>query len=97
MNDQHIQIPFWIQILGLSIFLIVAGFIIISACLPSRKVIDEPTSDIHEEPEYQNMVEELASQCTCTGMCRPCDGLLAGGTCDDIHLDGDRDVDANDD
>lgn len=31
---------------------------------------------------YLELVEKLALKCTCDGE-RPCDGLLAGGLCDD--------------
>lgn len=41
-----------------------------------------------EEIAYQRLVEELAEKCTCTPVsARPCDGLLAGGLCDDLHMD----------
>ncbi len=33
------------------------------------------------------MVEELAKQCTCQPQhLRPCDGLMAGGLCDELDL-----------
>ena len=39
--------------------------------------------------EYDQLVEQLAKICTCTPLSdRPCDGLLAGGLCDDLHFDG---------
>ena len=44
--------------------------------------------DMHDDPSYQDLVAELAKHCTCTPASdRPCDGLLAGGLCDDLHLD----------
>lgn len=40
-----------------------------------------------DDPEYQKMVEELAKQCTCQPQhLRPCDGLMAGGLCDELDL-----------
>src|ERR1051325_5575556 len=41
-----------------------------------------------DDPDYQAFVEEMAKLCRCTPLSdRPCDGLLAGGPCDDLHLD----------
>jgi len=46
----------------------------------------------HDDPSYQKLVAELAEKCTCTPTSdRPCDGLLAGGLCDDLHMDGKSD------
>lgn len=43
-------------------------------------------SEPQDDPEYQKMVDELALKCTCQpDSARPCDGLLAGGLCDDIN------------
>ena len=43
--------------------------------------------NMHDDPSYQDLVAELAKECTCTPeSARPCDGLLAGGLCDDLHL-----------
>lgn len=52
-----------------------------------------------DDPDYQKFVEELAEKCTCTPCgARPCDGLLAGGLCDDMHPDDDwHDQDDQDD
>ena len=45
---------------------------------------DEMTRD----PLYQAWLDELAKFCTCTPPSeRPCDGLMAGGECDDRHTD----------
>lgn len=44
-----------------------------------------------EFEQYELWVENLAKHCTCTGIDRPCDGLMAGGLCDDPHLD--REID----
>jgi hypothetical protein len=49
---------------------------------------DGEYDDMHDDPGYQALVVELASKCTCTPISdRPCDGLLAGGLCDDLHLE----------
>lgn len=41
-----------------------------------------------DDPAHQKLVQEMATQCKCTPhSSRPCDGLLAGGMCDDLHLD----------
>ena len=43
--------------------------------------------NMHDDPSYQELVAELAKECTCTPESdRPCDGLLAGGHCDNLHL-----------
>src|SRR5687767_6192970 len=39
------------------------------------------TMNPSESKAYQALVDELAKKCTCTGIDRPCDGLLAGGLC----------------
>lgn len=40
----------------------------------------------HDDPSYQDLVAELAQECTCSPKSdRPCAGLLAGGLCDDLH------------
>ena len=41
----------------------------------------------HDDPDYQAWVEELAKECACSGD-RPCDGLMAGGLCDNLQLHG---------
>ena len=51
--------------------------------------------DITEDEEYQKFVESMVQYCRCTGQPRPCDGVLAGGLCDNIHDDrswGDDDI-----
>jgi hypothetical protein len=46
------------------------------------------------DPEYQKLVDDLAAKCRCRpASMRPCDGLLAGGLCDDLNLEDDRDAD----
>lgn len=90
---------------GIILLLVIVATLIVDMVMFERRVdnklkraYDYP-GDPQDDPAYQKMVEELAQQCTCTGLCRPCDGLLAGGLCDDMHMDewrGDPDVDAND-
>lgn len=53
------------------------------------------TRDITECEEYEKFVESMVQYCRCTGQPRPCDGVLAGGLCDNIHDDcewGDDDI-----
>lgn len=53
------------------------------------------TRDITEDEEYQKFVDSMVQYCRCTGQPRPCDGVLAGGLCDNIHDDrswGDDDI-----
>lgn len=51
-----------------------------------------------DDPDYAIWVEKLAEQCTCTPHSdRPCDGLLAGGMCDDLHMDREDDVESRPD
>lgn len=40
------------------------------------------TADMTDDPEYQAWVESMAKHCRCSHDC-PCDGVLAGGICDD--------------
>jgi hypothetical protein len=43
--------------------------------------------NITDDPSYQAFVLEMTLRCHCTPESdRPCDGLLAGGLCDDLHL-----------
>ena len=43
-----------------------------------------------EDEEYQRWVESMVKHCSCTGnnSC-PCDGVLAGGPCDQRHEEPD--------
>ncbi len=41
--------------------------------------------EITDSPEYQDFVESMVPFCRCTGHNRPCDGVLAGGLCDNIQ------------
>lgn len=51
-----------------------------------REIAKEEAS---EDPDSAALVEELARECTCSGD-RPCDGLLAGGFCDNLNLIGEE-------
>lgn len=46
--------------------------------------------DPFDSPEYAVFVESMIPFCHCVGH-RPCDGVLAGGMCDDIQDDIDED------
>lgn len=45
-----------------------------------------PAHDITEDEEYQKFVESMVPHCRCARN-RPCDGVLAGGLCDNIQED----------
>jgi hypothetical protein len=51
-----------------------------------------PEIDPFSTPEYAAFVESMVPFCHCARM-RPCDGVLAGGMCDDIQEDDFRDWD----
>lgn len=40
-----------------------------------------------DDAAYQAEIDRLSLLCNCTGIDRPCDGLLAGGMCDNLHFD----------
>lgn len=42
--------------------------------------------DPEDTEAYSKWIDELTGQCTCEGMDKPCDRLLVGGHCDDMHL-----------
>ena len=52
--------------------------------------MDPDLEAMTNDPEYQAWVGTLSRECTCSGD-RPCDGLMAGGLCDDLHYDHDED------
>jgi len=43
------------------------------------------TSDYTESEEYAKFIKSMVHLCHCDGQYRPCDGVLAGGLCDNIH------------
>lgn len=45
-----------------------------------------PAKDITEDEQYARFVESMAPHCRCSRDC-PCDGVLAGGLCDNIQDD----------
>ena len=47
--------------------------------------MNTPDSPKTPEEKYADFVQALAAECMCVGVDRPCDGLLAGGPCDDFH------------
>ena len=45
---------------------------------------EDPTQSL----EYLHFIESMVQYCRCTPEYnRPCDGVLAGGLCDDLHSD----------
>lgn len=40
-----------------------------------------------DDPHYQEFVEGQRKHCRCTSRIAPCDGVLAGGMCDNIQDD----------
>lgn len=54
----------------------------------------EYPGDFTESPEYQKHLEEMAKLCHCRSSECPCDGILAGGMCDNIQ-DNPRDSEAD--
>ncbi len=54
-----------------------------------QAVLDEGPEHVpidQDPPGYAAFVEKLAIECSCVGIDRPCDGLLAGGLCDNLNL-----------
>jgi len=45
------------------------------------------SEDIFNSEQYQKFVDSMTHHCRCTGQPRPCDGVLAGGICDDWQED----------
>lgn len=43
------------------------------------------TQDPYQTKEYQRFVESMVPHCRCREADRPCDGVLAGGPCDDVQ------------
>lgn len=45
--------------------------------------------DPYQTMEYQRFVESMVPHCRCRSQDCPCDGVLAGGLCDDIQDESD--------
>jgi hypothetical protein len=39
----------------------------------------------YESVEYERFVQSMVKHCHCDPEYQPCDGVLAGGMCDDMH------------
>lgn len=50
---------------------------------PNRKPLQ--SGDPFDSEEYQKFVQSMAPLCRCKESNRPCDGVLAGGLCDDFQ------------
>ncbi len=53
-------------------------------------VQSKPETDMTEDPAYHAWAESMAVHCRCSHNC-PCDGVLAGGPCDNIQEHDDDD------
>lgn len=51
--------------------------------MPSKE--SEPSNPL-DDPGYQALVEQLAKDCRCVGVDKPCDGLMGGGLCDKLNM-----------
>lgn len=40
--------------------------------------------ELVDDADYQSFVNSMAQHCRCASSYRPCDGVLAGGPCDEI-------------
>lgn len=56
----------------------------------STPAAKEP-EDFTQRSDYQAFVQSMVVHCRCRSGDRPCAGVLAGGLCDDIQDDRDRD------
>ena len=52
----------------------------------------KPEMDMTDDPAYHAWIESMAKHCRCSHNC-PCDGVLAGGPCDDIQEHDNDDYD----
>lgn len=57
-----------------------------NAVASSAVVCADALPDPEDAEAYSAWLDSLANQCTCENVDRPCDGLLGGGLCDEIHL-----------
>jgi len=46
-----------------------------------------PVQGSKEEEEYEKFVQSMVAHCHCCSSNKPCDGVLAGGICDNIQED----------
>jgi hypothetical protein len=49
--------------------------------------LNQKYTDPFESPEYAAFVESMVPHCHCSPSHQPCDGVLAGGLCDNIRDD----------
>lgn len=49
-----------------------------------------PHDDPYNDVAYQEFVESMVPHCHCDERFRPCDGILAGGVCDQIKDERDE-------
>lgn len=49
------------------------------------------TPDITEDEKYAAFVESMIPHCHCADQYKPCDGVLAGGLCDNMGNDPETD------
>lgn len=57
----------------------------------AASLADDPdVEDPYSSEEYQSFCEEMAEECECFPDC-PCDGVLAGGPCDQIQREESED------
>lgn len=77
------------MILPIIIALVLIVTIVVFSCLVANA---KPPPDPGEEfdAEYEKFVQSMLPYCHCEEHYRPCDGVLAGGICDDIHDEPDR-------
>jgi hypothetical protein len=54
-------------------------------------IITVESGNMASDPEYQAFVEGQRKYCQCSDKYAPCDGVLAGGMCDDVQDDIDDD------
>lgn len=55
--------------------------------LDSRTPMNDQPTDITEDEEYAKFVESMVPHCHCAPEYRPCDGVLAGGLCDNVQCE----------
>ncbi len=75
------------------------------ACNPGEPIPPQPTREEEdleraEEHAHQLWLAEAADHCRCGDLWRPCEGVLAGGMCDELGGDDDvydDDLDEDDD